>query len=401
MSDHIHLDPVGGIAGDMFIAALLDAWPDLTTDLVTAIHAAGLPDAIQIDVRRDRDAVLTGNRFKVRENAPSVDDGHRHTRFRDIREMLLKSDLASAVSDRAVDIFRILAEAETSVHGVAVDEVGFHEVGATDSIADIVGAAFLIEALDGKTWSCGALPMGSGRVRTAHGLLPLPAPAAAVLLLGYPMFQDDIEGERVTPTGAAIVRHLDPDFSATRPPMRLSRIGIGLGTRVLPGMSNILRVLASESIDAGLMHEDVVVMQFEVDDQSPEDLAIGLDRVRAQPGVLDVVQAAVLGKKGRMAVQVQVLVRHDAVDSVASACFNETSTLGLRWQLAHRMILPRRTEEVSADTQTLRVKFADRPDGSITGKVEADDLVHIEGGRVERTRLRRKAEQSVYLAERG
>jgi hypothetical protein len=394
MADHIHLDPVGGIAGDMFIAALLDVWPDMAAELVASIHAAGLSDAVKIHVWRDRDAVLTGSRFRVDQNASTSSEGHRHTHFHDIRVMLKGSSLASAVTDRAVDIFRILAEAEASVHGVPVDDVAFHEVGATDSIADIVGAAYLIDALDGTTWSCGPLPMGSGRVQTEHGLLPLPAPAVALLLTGCPVYQDGIEGERVTPTGAAIVRHLDPDFSDVRPAMRLIRSGTGLGTRTFPGISNTLRVLVSEAIEHELLPGDVAVMQFEVDDQSPEDLAIGLNHVRAQSGVLDVIQTAVFGKKGRLATQVQILVRPDAVDSVASACFKETNTTGLRWQLSHRKILPRRIEELTVDEQIVRVKYVDRPDGSTTEKVEADDLAHLEGGRAARKHFRRKAEQA-------
>jgi pyridinium-3,5-bisthiocarboxylic acid mononucleotide nickel chelatase len=394
---HIHLDPVGGIAGDMFIAALLDAWPELAPVMVEAIHAAGFPEAVKIKVWRDRDAILMGTRFKVEEKSPSPESAERHVHFRDIRTMLLSSALPSLVAERAVDIFTILAEAEARVHGVPTDAVAFHEIGAADSIADIVGAAFLIETLNAKAWSCGALPLGSGRVQTAHGLLPVPAPAVTSLLVGFPVFQDGIEGERVTPTGAAILRHLDPDFVFLRSPMRLSRSGVGLGSRTFPGISNMLRVLISEQLNASVLQEDVAVMQFEVDDQTPEDLAIGLDTVRAQAGVLDVVQATVLGKKGRMAVQVQILVKPEAVDSVASVCFSETSTIGLRWQRAHRITLPRRSERVLIDNQTIHVKCVERPGGKVTSKAAADDVAQVKGGRVERTLVRRKAEDASVL----
>jgi hypothetical protein len=150
----------------------------------------------------------------------------------------------------------------------------------------------------------------------------------------------------------------------------------------------------SEAIEHEFLPGDVAVMQFEVDDQSPEDLAIGLNHVRAQSGVLDVIQTAVFGKKGRLATQVQILVRPDAVDFVASACFKETSTTGLRWQFSHRKVLPRRIEKVTVDEQIVRVKYVDRPDGKTTEKVEADDLVHLEGGSVARRHIRSKAGQA-------
>ena len=214
------------------------------------------------------------------------------------------------VKHHAVGIFSLLAEAEGKVHGITPDAVAFHEVGAANSIADIVGAAWLVAALDGPTWSVAPLPLGSGRVRSAHGMLPVPAPATALLLEGFATVDDGIAGERVTPTGAAILRWLDCADRPSRHPMRVGRSGYGFGTKTFPGLANCVRVLAFD-LDQSLMtgHRELVVVSFEVDDQSAEDLAMGLDRVRGIDGVHDVLQMAALGKKGRMGLQFRCSLR--------------------------------------------------------------------------------------------
>jgi pyridinium-3,5-bisthiocarboxylic acid mononucleotide nickel chelatase len=367
---HIHLDPVGGIAGDMFTAALLDAWPELGEGAMAAVRAAGLGDEVRLAHLRHHDGTLTGSRFAVDRQAAAP--GHDHVHWRRLRERLLASALVPEVAARAVAIFSLLAEAEAAVHGHAVEDVTFHEVGAFDSIADIVAAAHLIEALGAKGWSIGPLPLGSGRVRAAHGELPVPAPATVRLLEGFACFDDGRPGERVTPTGAAILRHLAPAQGLGRAPRRLQRAGYGFGTKRFEGISNVLRVLAFAPVEApgeGAV-EQVAVVRFEVDDQAPEDLAIGLDNLRAQDGVLDVLQAPAVGKKGRLVVAVQLLVRPERLDEVTAACFSETTTLGLRWTIEARRVLARR--EVSKGG--VRVKLATRPGGVISAKAESDDL---------------------------
>ena len=325
------------------------------------------------------------------------DHDHEHRRFADIREWLPVSGLTRPVADRADAIFTALAEAEAEVHGIAVADVTFHEVGAWDSIADVVCAAWLIDSLEPATWSCGPLPLGGGQVRTAHGVLPVPAPATALLLRGFPTRHDGVEGERVTPTGAAILRHLEPDFDRTGLEGRIAWIGHGFGTRRLPGMSNVLRALVLEPArGADAWREETIAMcSFEVDDQTAEDLAVGLDRLRTTDGVLDVVQAPAFGKKGRMVASVRVLARPAARERVIERCFAETTTLGVRWQTVHRAALER--ESASADAaggDTIRIKRARRPGGAVTVKAEMDDLADTDGGRSAREERRRKAEST-------
>ena len=407
---HIQLDPVGGVAGDMFAAAVLDAWPEHEAPLVAALARAGL-DAIATVERVDHDdGALTGSRFAVRETGGGdgrghVPDGngHRHGRasahehhlYRDIRTLLEGSDLDAGVRARALDVFARLAAAESAVHGVPVDDVSFHEVGAWDSIADVVCAAWLIERLDASWW-CGPLPIGRGRVDTSHGRLPVPSPATVELLRGMVVDQDTHLGERITPTGAAIVSHLAPGFEPLPGPMRLDRSGIGFGTSRLPGTSNVLRLLAFEplgTLDASAHRERIAVCEFEIDDQTGEDLALALDRLRGLDGVLDVSSHAVHGKKGRLAVHVRVLARVAAVEEALASCFRETTTLGVRWHEVNRAALARDAAEVTVDGRTVRVKSARRPGEVRTSKAEIDDLAPVAGGHAGRERVRVSVER--------
>lgn len=381
---HLHLDALGGIAGDMFIAALLDAFPAHAAEAIAAAEALG---GVRCHLLAHHDGVLAGTRFRVEETGGH--EHHPHTAWRDIRARIAAAPLAEPVRRHATDIFSLLAEAEARVHGIAADAVAFHEVGAADSIADIVGAAWLIDALGPARWSVSPLPLGGGQVRTAHGPMPVPAPATALLLEGFDMLDDGIGGERVTPTGAAILRHLGCGPRG-RMPGRLAQSGLGFGTRRLEGISNALRVLVFEDTESVPPRHDVTVIAFEVDDQSGEDLATGLDRLRAAPGVLDVLQMAAFGKKGRLATHVQVLAEPGSAEAVAEMCFRETTTIGLRLNPVQRLVLARQRREVMVGERRVRVKQVERPGGR-TGKAEADDLAAL-SGQAARARLRHLAE---------
>ena len=232
---HLHLEPIGGIAGDMFVAALLDARPDLRGDVLVSLTRLGQPTGLNIAVRRHSDGILTGTRFEVTAaDEPPSSGGHRHgTSFQEIRRLIGAADIPDATKARSLAIFTLLAEAEAHVHGCAVDDVAFHEVGAWDSIVDIVAAADLIERFGAASWSVAPLPLGTGRVRSIHGELPVPAPATLKLIEGLPVCHDGREGERVTPTGAAILSHLAPRSGAPPGPARITGAGYGFGTRRL------------------------------------------------------------------------------------------------------------------------------------------------------------------------
>ncbi len=399
---HLHLDALGGMAGDMFVASMLDAFPEHEPGLLESVAVVTRDAPVRCRLLPHHDGVLQGHRFAVDppETAEARHHGHGpHRTWASIRSMLDAAPLDSAVRNHAIAMFSHLAVAEAQVHGIAPAEVAFHEVGAWDSIADIVAAAHLAAVFAPARWTVGPLPLGRGRVRTAHGWLPIPAPATVILLRGFEMLDDGVGGERVTPTGAAILKHLcgDAPGALSDGPRRLGRTGIGFGTRVLPGLSNCVRLLAYEAaVLGGSAHRELGVIEFEVDDQSAEELAMGLERLRAHLDVFDVVQMPVFGKKGRIMTYVRALVRADAIDGAVAACFRETTTIGLRHHRVSGAALPRRSDTVEVGGRSVRVKTVERPGGR-TAKAEADDVLAAEG-HAARAALRREAERLALAA---
>ena len=429
----VHLDLVGGLAGDMFAAALLDAFPEHEARVLAAVDAAFVADQpVTATLVSHGDGVFRGRRFLVAREVQSQATteaaarlslaprtgrrgaragSHEHATWRELRVGLERAAaLPEAVRRHAIGIFQLLADAEARVHGIPADAVAFHEVGAWDSRADILAAAALIDAIGASHWTSSPAPLGGGRAPSDHGLLPLPAPATAVLLEGFATIDDGIPGERVTPTGAAILRYLcssDNSRRTSQPAVRtLLASGIGFGGRTLPGISNHTRVLVFEARAAAstpahgaayaAQAREIHVVEFEVDDQSAEDLATGLERLRSLPAVLDVTHAPVFGKKGRMMAQIRVLARRGTLDEVVDACFRETTTIGLRHRLVQGIGLKRHIEQVTIDGHRLRVKLVERP-GRVTAKAESDDLsAHEEHWR--RAQLRARAESAALAA---
>ena len=386
---HIQLHPLGGAAGDMFVACLLDAFPEHRDAAVA--HAEQLAGT-SCRLLPHRDDTLTGARFEV--DVPSA-HGHGHTHWAALRRRLAGSGLPSAVREHAIGIFTALAEAEGRVHGRPADEVVFHEVGAVDSVADIVAAASVIAAVSPATWSVTPLPLGGGTVQTAHGVMPVPTPATALLLEGFAITDDGVPGERVTPTGAAILRYL-VSRPTVAPSGTLRTSGTGFGTRLLPGRSNCLRALVFESGAADQVgHRELAVISFEVDDQSGEELALGLDRIRDAAGVHDVVQIPCFGKKSRLGIHVQVLTSPGAMTNVVDACFRETTTIGLRIHFVQGRALERHFDVANLAGRSMQVKLVERPlEGGGTVRTAKAEAAHVQdvASHSERARLRQQAE---------
>jgi len=361
----IHLDAVGGVAGDMFVAAMLDAFPDLKAPVLADARAV-LPAGAGEPVLEE------GSSGGVRVLRFGLKGGGEHPPesggFRELVARIHAAELGSGTAAEAEAIFTILAEAEAKIHGVPVADVHFHELADWDSLLDVVAAGSIVAHLRGARWSVSSLPRGGGVVKTAHGMLPVPAPATALILEGFSLRDDGIAGERVTPTGAAILKHIVsdalPDESG-----RLKGSGIGAGTRELPGMPNILRALVFEEarLPAG---DRVTVIAFEVDDMTGEEIGVASDRLRAVPGVLDLSIAQRFGKKGRPMQSFQLIVAADATDAVIRRCFVETSTIGLRIAETRRVVLPRDT----ATLDGIGVKSVFRDGLGQTAKAESDDL---------------------------
>ena len=372
---HIHLDAIGGIAGDMFVAALIDAMPALRERVVADCAEVLADDRASAAISEGESAGLRALRFGL-----SAPPNHAHgATYRSLVARIRDARLHDGTADAAIAILSHLARVEARIHGVAVDDVHFHEIGALDSLMDVVAAGSIASALRDARWSISELPLGRGCVRTAHGALPVPAPATAELLKGFRWRDDGIDGERVTPTGAAIVRYLidDPEVGAT-PHGRLASIGTGAGTRELRGAPNVLRALVFD-VHSTPIGERVAVLSFDVDDMTGEEIGVAADRLRSEPGVLDVSLAARIGKKSRPLTSFRVLVDPSLLEPVQRRCFNETSTIGLRWRIEERVTLARRITAADVGGDSVRVKQIVGPEGIVRGKAESDDLVAIDG----------------------
>jgi len=385
----IRLDPIGGVAGDMFVAALLDAFPDRAQLLEEALAALAPAEGVAWRVEATTASGFAGRRFHVSE---PHEKGHGHHSYRTLMRRIRDAALAAPVRDRALDIYARLAEAEAAVHGGSLDDVVFHEVGAWDSLVDVVAAACLVESLGRVEWFCGPLPIGRGAVRTAHGAIPVPAPAALRLLQGMPVIDDGIEGERVTPTGAAILAHIAPSFDAFAAG-RLLGAGYGFGARALPGRLNALRmiVFAGAPQQPGVATEEMVRLSCDLDDQTPEDVAIAVDRLRLLDGVVDVTTSVAAGKKGRIALRLDVLARPECLPEAQTQLLEQTTSLGIRWHTVYRAVLPRNSEVVETSAGPVRRKRAERPSGP-TFKAESDDLAALGDTQEARNRIRLEAE---------
>ncbi|MGU3493348.1 LarC family nickel insertion protein [Xanthobacteraceae bacterium A53D] len=402
---HIHLDPVGGIAGDMFVAALLAARPDLEARVradvaavlpagvgafsitkvvsggIAARHVALAPPSTQEMglVAPSAEEMAPTDLRHTETVAPHAPHGHHHhhdhsghVSFASLKARINAADLAEGTAHAALGILTILANAEAMMHAVPVDEVHFHEVGDWDSLMDVVAAGSAIAALAPAFWSVSPLPLGEGLVKTAHGLLPVPAPATTEILIGFEWRNDGIPGERVTPTGAAILRYIVSDPPVARPAAaRLDAVGYGAGTRQLRGTPNVLRATLFRPAEAS---ETAAMLEiaFDIDDMTGEEIAVSAERLRAVSGVRDLRLIPAFGKKGRPLTTFALLAEAGAFEPISDAIFAQTSTLGLRYHPVERRVLSR-THGVTAEG--LPVKHAQRPGGAMTAKVESDALV--------------------------
>ncbi|MCV6824490.1 MULTISPECIES: nickel pincer cofactor biosynthesis protein LarC [Halocynthiibacter] len=369
MTAHIHLDVVGGVSGDMFLAAMLSAFPEHEAGLSEDLATAGLLEHVTLkrDTIKKSGFAATQVTFEITETAPAT----RH--WRNIKGFIEACALSEETKRTAIEIFAQLAEAEAICHGVSVDDVHFHEVADWDSLADIIGAAALLTRIGTATWSCSSLPIGSGLVQSQHGKIPVPAPATAHLLKGFDCFDDGALGERITPTGAAILKFLNPAHQKSSG--KLTRIGTGAGQKSFKNIPNILRVLVLESSDTIETTTDwVTQISFEIDDMTPEEIATSAEHIRAHQGVIDVGFTQGFGKKSRPNYGFRVLTTPDAGEDVATLCFNETSTIGLRIETVARRILSRQ----HGQSGNIAIKVVERPSGP-SAKAESDDLAAFSG----------------------
>lgn len=347
-----YLDCIGGIAGDMTLAALIEAGVS-ETKLLDTLRTLPISGWQWRSERVEMDAIYARRVFITHDEAQP----HRH--LSDVLEIIDQGDLPPSVKQNSVAVFTRLAEAEAAVHGTTPDRVHFHEVGAVDAILDVVGACWGFHALGVERVVCSPLPMGRGFVQAAHGALPLPAPAVVELLRGVPTYGIPIQGETVTPTGAALAVALSHRFGP-QPPMRWEQAGYGAGHANRP-LPNLLRLFVGESTDALQSPagdwESIVQIETNLDNATPQQLGYVMERALAA-GALDVFFTPVQMKKNRPGVQITVLASPDHADALTNLLLRETPTLGVRYHLMNRRCLQRDHLQVETAFGMVRVKRA-------------------------------------------
>jgi uncharacterized protein (TIGR00299 family) protein len=398
-----YLECFSGISGDMLLGALVDAGVPITLLEETAaalnvgarlemrkVSRGGLaatkvdviaPEHAESEPEHSHDGHAEHSHDSHARQAHSHAEGahehgahehahaHTHAEHRPlsaILEIIRSAPLAAAVKERSTRAFQLLGEAEAAIHSIPVEKVHFHEVGAVDTIIDIVCSAAGAESLAIDRWLSSPLNVGSGTVKCQHGTLPVPAPATLALLGDAPVYAAGDPMERVTPTGAAVLRMLDVRY-APIPPMRIKASGYGAGGRETPGEPNLLRLLvgeASEEVSDSAATEPIAVIETVIDDSTPQLLAYVSERL-LDAGAWDVYRAAVQMKKGRTGVQLTVLCRPALMPRLRDLLFRETTTIGLRWRLENKVALAREFVKVQTQWGQVGIKIARWPSGNV------------------------------------
>jgi uncharacterized protein (TIGR00299 family) protein len=392
MAKALHFDCFSGVSGDMVLGGLLDL--GLPMEALQAALGSLAIDYGGVSAERVLRAGVSATRFRAHADEPPAgthahghdhhhhhhhDEGeaaahHAHHSLKEIAGFIGRSALSSQARDRAIHLFERLAEAEAAIHDMPIDQVHLHEVGALDSIIDIVGAVYGLEWLGATAITSSPLNVGSGTVECAHGTFPIPAPATARLLEGVPIYSGPVAAELVTPTGALIVTAYASAYGPL-PPMRVDRVGYGAGSRDFKRNPNVLRLFAGESASDAAA-ERVVTIECEIDDMNPQLFGPLMDRL-AQAGALDVFYAAVQMKKGRPGTLVTVIAHPERRAAIAEVLFSDTTTIGVRYQEMLRDRLDREIVQVETPLGGIRFKVATRDGRVLNASPEFDDCARV------------------------
>lgn len=387
MSKILYFDCFAGASGDMVLGALLDAGLPLA-ELEAALGSLMIP-GYALSAERVLRAGVSATKFRLHEgghghahdqheehgHAHSHEAGHgSHRSLAEIVALIGKSSLPARARARAAALFERLAEAEAAIHQMPVERVHLHEVGALDSIVDIVGAVFGLDWFGADRIVSSPLNVGGGTVRSAHGILPVPAPATLRLLAGAPVYSSGVQMETVTPTGALLVTGHAREFGPV-PPMRVERVGYGAGDRDLEGTPNVLRILVGQD-DPGAPAERVVMLETEIDDMNPQIFGVLLDRLYAA-GALEVFYTPVQMKKNRPGTLLTVVAPPDLREHLTAIVFRETTTIGLRYQELSRACLEREIVAVETPLGPVRFKIARRGDEVFNASPEFEDCARL------------------------
>jgi pyridinium-3,5-bisthiocarboxylic acid mononucleotide nickel chelatase len=387
----LYFDCFSGVSGDMTIGALIDLGVSFE-DLQAELQKLNLP-GYSLNVEQVNRSNIAGTKFHVivdeehhHEEEHHEEEGHHHHHphraLSDIYELIDKSRVSPWVKDTAKDIFYRLATAEGVVHGIVPEQVHFHEVGAIDAIVDIVGACICFELLGVELFLCSALHVGQGFVDCAHGSFPVPTPGTLELLKGVPIYSTEVEGELVTPTGAAIVSTLCSDFLPL-PEMRIEAIGYGAGTREFEGFPNVLRLLYGEvkemaEIESTIsaQSETMMVVEANIDDMNPQIYGYLIDRILGE-GAVDIFYTPIMMKKNRPGTLLTVLTERSSLEQVISVLLRETTTIGLRYYETKRRVLERQIFTVQTRFGPVNIKVALEGETIVNAMPEYEDCSEL------------------------
>jgi uncharacterized protein (TIGR00299 family) protein len=390
MSRVLYFDCFSGISGDMVLGAFLDAGLPFE-ELRAALGSLTLSD-VEVESRKVLRAGLSATKFIVREDARAgdghghshgaggsvhADHRHPHRRLSEIFAVVDRSALSESGRSRAKALFTRLAEVEAAIHQTPLADVHLHEVGATDSIVDIVGAVYALEWANADRIECSPLNVGGGTIESAHGRLPVPAPATLRLLAerAAPIYSGAVQQELVTPTGALIATSYATAFGAV-PSMTVERIGYGAGDRDPRGAPNVLRLMVGTAPAGDRDDERVVVIECEIDDMNPQIFGIAMERLYAA-GALEVFYVPIQMKKNRPGTLLTVVGRPAQRQALTEVVFRETTTIGVRFSEVARECLSRETIDVETPVGRVRFKIAQRGGRVVNSMPEFDDCVRI------------------------
>jgi hypothetical protein len=368
----LYFDCFAGASGNMILAALVDLGVDKTA-LIEQLRLLNISDFAIVFSQVDRSGI------SALHADVKVPHEHVHRHLHHIEKIINDSELSEAVKSRAVAIFTRLAEAEAKIHGIDVGKVHFHEVGAMDAIVDVVGACIGFEMLGIEKFACSKIHVGSGFAQMAHGKFPVPPPAVAELLSGAPIYSTEIEGELITPTGAAIISTVCGSYG-TIPELTVEKTSYGAGTREYKGFPNALRLIVGET-NRVFDHrppttDNLVLIETNIDDLSPQILGYVMDKA-FEIGALDCWFTPIQMKKNRPATLVSILCEHDKKEPIRSLLYSETSTLGLRITDVMRDCLPREVIKINTESGAVDVKIARFNGKIVNAKPEYEQVKKI------------------------
>jgi len=379
----LYFDCFSGASGDMIVGALIDAGVPVD-DIRAALGGLSI-DRDAVWVERVQRAGIGATKFQVRgedvghehhhhPHGSVATEAHAHRTLTEISALIDDSRLSSTGKARAKALFARLGEVEGAIHGTSADKVHLHEVGSLDSIVDIVSTIHALELIGADRIVASPLNVGSGTIRSSHGLYPIPAPATVRLLAGVPIYSGTQRAEMVTPTGALLITEYATEFGGI-PPMKIGQIGYGAGARNFEDTPNVLRVLIGE-FDAPVSSHTVTVIEAEIDDMNPQIFGVAMEKLLAQ-GALDVFYTPIQMKKNRPGILLSVIATPATRETLTSTIFQETTTIGVRYRDMTRECLDRESYTVDTPFGPIRFKVATRAGEVLNAAPEFDDCVRV------------------------